>query len=74
MTNQSLRNLINYIKKRYFFYIENKDSVLSYLHLDDLTDTIINISSAVVLYYEWKYFDIAGLYNPIKAKSKLSKI
>lgn len=43
MTNNSLRNLIKYVKKGLFFYIGEKDSMLSYLHLDDLTDTIVNI-------------------------------
>ena len=43
MTNNSLRNLIKYVRKRLFFYIGEKDSILSYLHLDDLTDTIVNI-------------------------------
>ncbi len=69
MTNQSLRNLINYIKKRYFFYIENKDSVLSYLHLDDLTDTIINIINN-------DYFNnkIYNLSDDVKINQTVDKI
>ena len=46
MPNNSLRRLINYVRKRYFFYIGTNDAIMSYLHLDDLVDIMIKIIDA----------------------------
>lgn len=63
MSNDSLRRLIKHIKYRLFFYIGSKDNVLSYLHVDDLTDLIAKIVSSEP--------SSSGIYN-ISNDSKIS--
>ncbi len=41
MPNQSLRSLVQIIKKRLFFYIGSRTSVATYIHVDDVVDTLI---------------------------------
>jgi nucleoside-diphosphate-sugar epimerase len=43
MPNNSLRRLIHYVRKRYFFYIGSNDAIMSYLHLDDLVDIMVKV-------------------------------
>lgn len=64
MPNDSLRRLIKHIKQRLFFYIGSKDNILSYLHVDDLTDLIVSIISSQPSY--------TGVYN-ISNDSKISQ-
>ena len=40
MINQSLLNLINMVKKRFYFTIRSKKSVRSYVHIEDLCNAI----------------------------------
>ncbi len=40
MKNASLRNLVNSIKKGHFFYVGNKNSILTYVHEDDVVNAI----------------------------------
>ena len=40
MINQSLLNLIEMVKKRFYFTIRSKKSVRSYVHIEDLCDAI----------------------------------
>ena len=63
MSNDSLRRLIKLIKRRLFFYIGSKNNILSYLHVDDLTDLIVSIISSKHAY--------SGIYN-ISNDSKIS--
>lgn len=42
MTNQSLRSLVNMIKKRLFFYIGSRSAVATYIHVDDVVDALIH--------------------------------
>jgi nucleoside-diphosphate-sugar epimerase len=41
MPNQSLRSLVKMIKNRLFFYIGNRTSVATYIHLDDVVDALL---------------------------------
>ncbi|MDO9125232.1 NAD(P)-dependent oxidoreductase [Methylotenera sp.] len=41
MTNQSLRSLINMIKKRLFFYIGSRSAVATYIHVDDVVSALM---------------------------------
>lgn len=41
MPNQSLRSLVQIIKKRLFFYIGSRTSVATYIHVDDVVDALI---------------------------------
>lgn len=63
MPNDSLRRLIKHIKHRLFFYIGSKDNILSYLHVDDLTDLIAKIVISET--------SPSGIYN-ISNDSKIS--
>ena len=69
MPNDSLRSLIKYVKKRYFFYIGSKDSILSYLHLEDLTDTMINIIN-----HDYFNNKIYNLSDDVKLNQTIDKI
>ena len=40
MINQSLLNLIEMVKKRFYFTIRSKKNVRSYVHIEDLCDAI----------------------------------
>jgi nucleoside-diphosphate-sugar epimerase len=41
MPNQSLRSLVNMIKKRLFFYIGSRTSVANYIHLNDVVTALL---------------------------------
>lgn len=41
MTNQSVRSLINIIKKKRFFYIGSKLTMATYIHVDDVADALV---------------------------------
>jgi len=40
MTNQSVRSLINIIKKKHFFYIGSTHAIATYIHVDDVVDAL----------------------------------
>ena len=69
MPNNSLRNLIKFVEKRYYFYIGDKNSILSYLHVDDLTDTIMNI-----ILKDYFNNQIYNLSNDTKLKETIDRI
>lgn len=41
MTNQSVRSLVNVIKKKHFFYIGSKSTIATYVHVDDVADALV---------------------------------
>jgi nucleoside-diphosphate-sugar epimerase len=41
MPNQSLRSLVNMIKKRLFFYINSRSAVATYIHVDDVVAALM---------------------------------
>ena len=44
MTNQSIRKLIKLINSKYFFFIGKKDSISTFIHVDDVVRALILIS------------------------------
>ena len=40
MTNQSVRSLVNIIKKNRFFYIGTRSTIATYIHVDDVADAL----------------------------------
>ena len=54
MKNASLLNLVNSIKKGHFFYVGDENSILTYVHEDDVVN-------AIDLCIEHK--DATGIYN-----------
>jgi nucleoside-diphosphate-sugar epimerase len=45
MKNQSMHNLLKFIKSGYFFFIGKKDSIATYVHVDDVVNALIKIAS-----------------------------
>ena len=41
MTNQSVRSLVNIIKKKHFFYIGSRSTIATYIHVDDVADALV---------------------------------
>ncbi len=44
MSNQSIRKLINWVKSGYFFFIGKKDSIATYIHVDDVINAMLLIA------------------------------
>ncbi|MET3107580.1 nucleoside-diphosphate-sugar epimerase [Oxalobacteraceae bacterium GrIS 2.11] len=41
MTNQSVRSLVNVIRRKLFFYIGSTSAVATYVHVDDVVDALV---------------------------------